>query len=39
VKQELVHKVEWELKKRQEEKSELESVMQQIQGALFNERD
>lgn len=30
-KQELVHRVEWELKKRQEEKAELERTHQELQ--------
>jgi hypothetical protein len=38
-KQELVHRVEWELKKRQEEKAELERTMQEMQAALNAERD
>jgi hypothetical protein len=38
-KQELVHRVEWELKKRQEEKAELERTMQEMQNALNAERD
>jgi hypothetical protein len=37
--QELVHRVEWELKKRQEEKAELERTMQEMQQALYAERD
>lgn len=39
IKQENVHRVEWELKKRQEEKAELERALQQCQTALFTERD
>ncbi len=38
-KQELVHKVEWELKKRQEEKAELERTMQEMQQMLYAERE
>jgi len=38
-KQELVHRVEWELKKRQEEKAELERTMQEMQQTLFAERE
>jgi hypothetical protein len=34
-----VHRVEWELKKRQEEKAELERTMQEMQNALNAERD
>ena len=37
--QELVHRVEWELKKRQEEKAELERTMQEMQHTLNAERD
>ena len=39
MKQDSVYKSEWELKKRQEEKAELEQVMAQIQQALYLERD
>ncbi|CDW87267.1 UNKNOWN [Stylonychia lemnae] len=39
IKQEFVHKVEWELKKRQDEKAELERALQQCQSALFTERE
>lgn len=35
----MVHKVEWELKKRQDEKGELERALQQCQSALFTERE
>ena len=38
-KQDLVHRVEWELKKRQEEKAELERTMQEMQSTLFAERE
>jgi hypothetical protein len=38
-KQELVHRVEWELKKRQEEKAELERTMQEMQQMLYAERE
>lgn len=34
-----MHKVEWELKKRQEEKGELEKGLQHCQTALYNERE
>jgi len=37
--QELVHRVEWELKKRQEEKAELERTMQEMQATLQAERE
>lgn len=39
VKQDQVHRVEWELKKRQEEKVELERAIQQCQNALYVERE
>jgi len=39
VKQELVHKAEWELKKRQEEKLQLDQALQQCHAALYNERE
>lgn len=39
VRQDLIHKSEWELKKRQEEKIELEHAIQQCQAALFEERE
>jgi len=39
IKQENVHKTEWELKKRQDEKADLERALQQCQTALFQERD
>ncbi len=39
IKQDQAHKVEWELKKRQEEKGELEMALHQCQAALYNERE
>ena len=39
VKQEHVHRAEWELKKRQEEKTELERALLQCQAALAQERE
>ncbi|TNV79569.1 hypothetical protein FGO68_gene13151 [Halteria grandinella] len=38
-KQELVHRVEWEIKKRQEEKAELERIMGELQNTLVQERE
>lgn len=38
-KQELVHRVEWELKKRQEEKAELDRTIQEMQATLMAERE
>ena len=38
VKQENAHKLVWELKKRNEERSELEQALDQCQGSLGNER-
>ena len=38
-KQELVHRVEWEIKKRQEEKAELERIMSDLQATLVQERE
>ena len=38
-KQDLVHRVEWELKKRQEEKAELERTVQEMQQTLYAERE
>ena len=39
VRQELVHRTDWELRKRLEEKTELEGVHRQLQNALTQERD
>lgn len=39
VKQELAHKVAWEVKKRSEEKAELENALNKCQQALYLERD
>ena len=39
IKQDLVHKSEWELRKRQEEKRELESALERCQSVLYVERE
>ena len=39
IKQDQVHKVEWELKKRQEEKLEIDRAINQCQNALYQERE
>jgi hypothetical protein len=39
LKQELVHKSEWELRKRTEEKAELEGALARCQQSLYIERD
>ena len=39
MKQDLVHNTEWELKKRREEKAELEAALERCQAVLYVERD
>ena len=39
LKQDLVHKNEWELRKRQEEKRELETALERCQHVLYVERE
>ena len=39
LKQDLVHNTEWELKKRRQEKAELESALERCQGFLYVERE
>ena len=39
LKQDLVHKTEWELKKRNEEKTQLENALEQCQHYLYMERE
>lgn len=39
LKQDLTHNTEWELKKRTEEKAELEAALERCQNVLYVERD